>query len=106
MYLIEELELMPNVKAVLALGKLSFDSYLRVTKDQGLIRPKGVVFGHRVRYELGPGFPTLFASYHPSPHNTYTGRLTHDDLVAVFRDVQEFLKKAQGNKEQRKNLSL
>ena len=106
MYLIEELELMPNVKAVLALGKLGFDSYLRVTKDQGLIRPKGVVFGHRFRYELGPGFPTLFASYHPSPHNTYTGRLTHDDLVAVFQDVQEFLKQTRGNKEQRENLSF
>lgn len=93
LYLIEELGLMPNVKAVLSLGKLGFDSYLRVAKEQGLVRPKGVVFGHRVQYDLGPGFPTLFGSYHPSPHNTYTGRLTHDGLVAAFRDVQEFLAK-------------
>ena len=85
---------MPNVKAVLALGKLGFDSYLRVAKEQGLVRPKGVVFGHRVQYDLGPVFPTLFGSYHPSPHNTYSGRLTHDWLVAAFRDVQEFLAKA------------
>ena len=85
---------MPNMKAVLALGKLGFDSYLRVAKEQGFVRPRGVVFGHRVRYDLGPGFPTLFGSYHPSPHNTYTGRLTHDGLVAAFRDVQEFLAKA------------
>ena len=93
LYLVEELGLMPNVKAVLALGKLGFDSYLRVAKEQGLVRPKGVVFGHRVQYDLGPGFPTLFSSYHPSPHNTYTGRLTHDGLVAAFLDVQEFLAK-------------
>ena len=100
LYLIEELGLMANVKAILALGKLGFDSYLRVTKEQGLVRPKGVVFGHRVCYELGSGFPTLFGSYHPSPHNTYTGRLTHDGLVAVFQDIQEFLKKTPGDKEQ------
>jgi uracil-DNA glycosylase family 4 len=91
LYLIEELGLMPNMKAVLALGKLGFDSYLRAAKEQGLVRPKGVVFGHRVQYDLGPGFPTLFGSYHPSPHNTYTRRLTHEGLVDVMRDVQEFL---------------
>ena len=92
LYLNEELHLMANVKVVLALGKLGFDSYLRVLKEQGLTRPKGVVFGHRVHYELGPSFPTLFGSYHPSPHNTYTGRLSHADLVSVFQDIQEFLR--------------
>ena len=90
-YLIGELKLMPNLKAILALGKLGFDSYLKVAKEQGLFRPKDVVFGHGVRYDLGPGFPTLFGSYHPSPHNTYTRRLTHEGLVSVLREVQEFL---------------
>ena len=91
-YLIEELRLMPNVKAILGLGKLGFDAYLRTAVAMGLPRPRGVVFGHGVRYELGEGFPTLFGSYHPSPHNTYTGRLTHEGLVAVLWDIQAFLR--------------
>ena len=91
-YLVEELRLMPNVKAVLGLGKLGFDAYLRAARAMGLPRPRGVVFGHGVRYALGPGFPTLFGSYHPSPHNTYTGRLTHDGLVAVLEEIQQFLR--------------
>ena len=91
-YLIEELELMPNVKAVLGLGKLGFDAYLRTTRTMGLQGPPGIKFGHGVRYELGPGFPTLFGSYHPSPHNTYTGRLTHQGLVSVLLEIQQFLR--------------
>lgn len=91
-YLIEELRLMPNLKAVLGLGKLGFDAYLRAAQAMGLARPKGVAFGHGVRYTLGPGFPTLFGSYHPSPHNTYTGRLTHEGLVAVLLEIQHFLR--------------
>lgn len=93
-YLIEELRLMPNLKAVLGLGKLGFDAYLRTAQAMGLPRPRGVVFGHGVRYSLGDGFPVLFGSYHPSPHNTYTGRLTHDGLVGVLRDIQAFLRGA------------
>ena len=91
-YLVEELRLMPNVKAVLGLGKLGFDAYLRAARAMGLPRPRGVIFGHGVRYALGSGFPTLFGSYHPSPHNTYTGRLTHDGLVAVLEEIQQFLR--------------
>ena len=91
-YLIEELQLMPNVKAVLGLGKLGFDAYLRTARAMGLQRPRGITFGHGVWYELGPGFPTLFGSYHPSPHNTYTGRLTHQGLVSVLLGIQQYLK--------------
>ncbi len=93
-YLIEELRLMPNLKAVLGLGKLGFDAYLRTAQAMELPRPRGVVFGHGVRYELGSGFPTLFGSYHPSPHNTYTGRLTHEGLVDVLNEIQGFLRGA------------
>ena len=38
-YLVEELRLMPNVKAVLGLGKLGFDAYLRAARAMGLPRP-------------------------------------------------------------------
>lgn len=91
-YLIEELHLMPNLKAVLGLGKLGFDAYLRAARAMGLQRPRGITFGHGVRYQLGEGFPTLFGSYHPSPHNTYTGRLTHQGLVSVLLDIQAHLR--------------
>ena len=66
-YLVEELRLMPNVKAVLGLGKLGFDAYLRAARAMGLPRPRGVVFGHGVRYALGHGFPHALRLVSPQP---------------------------------------
>jgi len=48
-------------------------------------------FAHGGRYELGPSLPVLFASYHPSPRNTNTGRLTAAALDAILTNVRTFL---------------
>ena len=81
-----ELDLLPNVRVVVALGKIAFDTYLDVLKSRGAIAARSpFVFGHDREFRTAPGYPVLISSYHPSQQNTSTGKLTEKMLVAVFR---------------------
>jgi uracil-DNA glycosylase family 4 len=83
-YLERELKLLKNLKCVVALGKLAFDTYLGILRDNGIIRSRAAyAFGHNVQYEI-PGAPVLVGSYHPSQQNTSTGKLTAAMLREVF----------------------
>ena len=83
-YIGREIELLTDVKVVIALGKLAFDDYLAILKRRGLIeRRSAFVFGHDAHYRTGAGQPVLIASYHPSQQNTQTGKLSE----RMFRDV-------------------
>jgi uracil-DNA glycosylase len=42
---------------------------------------------------LPHGLPRLFASYHPSQQNTFTGKLTPAMLATVLRDIRKFLER-------------
>jgi uracil-DNA glycosylase family 4 len=85
-YLERELELLKNVKAVVALGKIAFDHYLEVLKARGAIRSRApFAFGHNRQFVTAPGQPVLISSYHPSQQNTSTGKLTEKMLLEVFR---------------------
>ena len=97
-FLVEEMGLLPNTAVVLAFGHIAFGNYLRALRERtaGDARLAGerrlrFTFQHGARYELGPGLPVLFASYHPSPRNTNTGRLTAGALDAVLADVRQWL---------------
>ena len=91
-YLERELELLRNVKAVVALGRIAFDAYLGVLKERGLIgRGAALKFGHNRVHRLGEGLPLLISSYHPSQQNTSTGRLTEEMLRAVFGRAKSLL---------------
>ena len=69
---------------LVALGGLGFESCLVALAEAGAprIRPKPR-FGHGARYEIGED--VLYATYHPSQQNTFTGRLTQSMLRAVLR---------------------
>jgi uracil-DNA glycosylase family 4 len=73
-YLERELALLKKVRAVVALGRIAFDTYLSIVEAR---RP----FAHGAVYDLNP---TLIASYHPSQQNTSTGKLTAAMLREVF----------------------
>jgi uracil-DNA glycosylase len=91
-YLEGELALLKNVRVVVALGRLAFDVYLRVLRDQGKIaRPSGFVFGHDVEHHTGERQPVLIGSYHPSQQNTSTGKLTEAMFRAVFQRARRHL---------------
>jgi uracil-DNA glycosylase family 4 len=87
-----ELDLFPDLRVVVALGRIAFDRYLSILKDRGLIARRGAyLFGHHRVHRLGDGLPVLISSYHPSQQNTSTGKLTLEMLTQVFRTARALL---------------
>jgi len=96
-YLEKELELLHNLKIVVALGRLAFDVYLTILRDLGKIaRRSDFVFGHNKEHRTGPGQPVLISSFHPSQQNTSTGKLTDAMFRAVFLRAQRILDRERG----------
>ncbi len=90
-FLVRELELLPNVRVVVALGKFGFDAYLRAREITGRPAPKPrPLFRHGGMTRFPDGL-RLLASYHPSQQNTFTGKLTRGMLRAVFRRARAIL---------------
>jgi uracil-DNA glycosylase len=85
-YLASELRLLRKATAVMALGRAAFGAYLGYAGATRGAATKGLEFAHGRRYELD-GLPTLYASYHPSPRNTYTGKLTMEMLVSLLEKI-------------------
>lgn len=76
---------LPEVRVVIALGRLAFDAFWRVMRARGIAIPSPKpTFSHGAE-SSAPGAPHLIASFHPSQQNTFTGKLTPDMLEAVFR---------------------
>lgn len=83
-YLEREIDLLKNLRVVVALGKIAFDTYLAILRDRGVIRTRSAFrFGHDVEHRIDSS-PVLISSYHPSQQNTSTGKLTAAMLDAVF----------------------
>ena len=81
------MKLLPNLRIVLALGRIAFIACLRAF-DQRSGQRLRAKFAHGGRYDFGPELPLLAASYHPSPRNTNTGRLSKEGLVGVLLDIR------------------
>lgn len=83
-YLVRETALIRPPRVLVALGGLAFESCLMALAGNGapLLRPRPR-FAHGARYAVGRD--VLYASYHPSQQNTFTGRLTQRMLRAVLR---------------------
>lgn len=90
-YFERELEIL-RPQAVLALGSIAMRVYVGLLKELGEIKSLAAFrFGHGASYELPGDLPRLFASYHPSQQNTFTGKLTKAMLAKVLRDIRRFL---------------
>lgn len=84
-YLDAELELLSEIEAIVALGGLAFGAVLRWAVKGGA-EASAVKFRHGQAYHF-KGLPTIYACYHPSPRNTYTGKLTRRMMTRLFRRV-------------------
>lgn len=94
-YLQAELELLPKVRVILALGNLAYDQIWKLLDQQEhQTLPKKAKFSHgqEVSWVSINGVQkTLLLSYHPSQQNTFTGRLTRQMFDSVFARAQELL---------------
>jgi uracil-DNA glycosylase len=92
-YLEAELSLLGRVRAVLVLGRIAFETYLRVVSSQRKEFPSRskFTFAHGASFALPGGLPRLFCSYHPSQQNTQTGRLTPAMFKTVLDEIRVYL---------------
>jgi uracil-DNA glycosylase family 4 len=85
-FLAEEIAGLPNLRAILALGRIAHDAVLR-----GLgLRQSGYPFKHGALHAL-PSGAALADSYHCSRYNTNTGRLTEAMFQRVMGQVRDRL---------------
>jgi len=89
-YLAREWALLPDLRAVLVLGRIALDGFLGMLRETSHDVPRGLAFGHGVTHELGGGV-RLFCSFHVSQQNTFTGRLTPRSFDAVLAKVKRHL---------------
>ena len=73
---------MPNLRAIVALGRVAHDTVLRVFGQPLSSHP----FAHGACHGLGTA--TLYDSYHCSRYNTNTGVLTEAMFMAVFETLR------------------
>jgi uracil-DNA glycosylase len=82
-YLIEEFSLLKEIKVIVCLGRIAFDTCCK------LLHIKSVDFSH------GKSFThqnlTIICSYHPSRQNTQTGRLTWKQWSMIFVKARKIL---------------
>ena len=90
-YFERELEIL-KPRVVLALGKIAWDAYLELLKQQGKIASRAkFVFGHGAEERPMNGGPVLVGVYHPSQQNTQTGKVTAAMYAKVLRRIQQML---------------
>ena len=84
-YLEREIRLLEHLEGIVALGKVAFDTLLKIQYNGMRYR-----FSHCAYYSPD-GYPWLIASYHPSRQNTQTGRLSITMFDQIWRTVRNLL---------------
>ena len=87
-FLERELRSLPETRAILALGGFAWDALREVLPSVYDVPRPGGAFAHGACVPLGPGRPLLWGSYHPSPQNTNTGKLTFGMLVDLLNRIR------------------
>lgn len=90
-FLIQELELLSEVRVVVALGGFGHAQMARILG----IRPRPR-FGHGSEH-TAPDGTVLLGCYHVSQQNTFTGRLTEQMLDTVFERAKELAAPERGS---------
>jgi uracil-DNA glycosylase family 4 len=106
-YLVEEIHLLPDLRVLVALGKIAYDALVRMlaggeadldrlgiagTPVMPALPERIPPFAHGAQWPIGAAAGRriwMAASYHPSRQNTQTGRLTRAMFDRIWRKVRE-----------------
>ena len=88
-YFDSEINLLKNLKVIVALGKIAFDACVYFYKNNYNFIEK-VKFGHNNIYHL-PNNILLVGCYHPSPRNVNTGRINEKKMTSLFKKVLKLI---------------
>ena len=88
-YFKQEIDLLKNVKIIVALGKIAFDACIQFYKKNYSLKNKDYIFGHGAKYHL-PDKKILVGCYHPSPRNVNTGRIDEKKMTSLLKKYMNF----------------
>ena len=84
-YLASEMDSLKDLSAILCLGRFAFNAVMRMIRNKYYLKNTSAGFAHGSLLRLGEGIPLIVCSYHPSPRNTQTGKLTENMFLSVLR---------------------
>jgi len=82
-YLVQEINMMKNLRFVLALGGIAHRQIIYCIDE----KQSKFKFGHKNIHNIGNEKWKLVNSYHPSRYNINTGRLTYDMFLEVIQNL-------------------
>jgi uracil-DNA glycosylase family 4 len=85
----QEIKLLKNIKVIIALGKIGFDTCIYFFRSNFNFHTK-VKFGHGAVYKL-PNNIIIVGCYHPSPRNVNTGRIDEKKMINLFHKIQKLI---------------
>jgi uracil-DNA glycosylase family 4 len=85
-YLLTEIDLLKNLKVIVALGRVAYDTVLSIYQVD-----HGSGFKHGKIVQLRNEDLSMVVSYHPSRQNTQTGRLTSEMFAEIWGKVNDLL---------------
>lgn len=88
-YLLEEFSQLPQARVFLALGQVAWEQLLKIFLPQKPLKDRPP-FQHGQIYPL-PKAQWVLASYHPSPQNTLSGKLTAASLNHLLERVKTLI---------------
>ena len=88
-YFDNEVANLKNLKVIITLGRVSFNSYIKFYKKNYPIIKK-VSFKHGKKYILPDG-KILIASYHPSPRNVNTKLINLNMMTLLFNKARKLI---------------
>ena len=81
-----EIKILKNIKVIIALGKIAFDSCVNLFK----LDKKKALFKHGHSYKINNDLK-LKASYHPSPRNVNSKIINESKMIQIFLDIKKGL---------------
>jgi uracil-DNA glycosylase family 4 len=86
-YLVREMAILDRVRVIVPLGQFGWEAVFRSLARLGHPARPRPRFGHGAEARVGPY--GVIGSFHPSQQNTFTGKLSQEQLVVVLRRARE-----------------